>query len=166
MAALWERFKAGELSPEQSAWFEPRPAEELYDTHADPDEVNNLADDPAYNDELERMRSALDAWLRRTPDLSDMAEVDMARSMWPDGTAPVTPPPEVRRISASRFALYESVPGASLAWRAPGDEWQVVHPGEPIEAGSGATVIVKSVRYGWRESDEAELKLDNVGNGT
>ncbi|MEJ2298633.1 MAG: sulfatase [Woeseiaceae bacterium] len=166
MAALWERFRAGELSPEQSAWFEPRPAEALYDTHADPDEVNNLADDPAYKDVLERMRSALNAWLRRTPDWSDMAEIDMARSMWPDGTAPVTPPPEVRRISASRFALYEGVPGASLAWRVPGDDWQVVYPGEPIEAGSGAAVIVKSVRYGWRESDEAELKLDNVDNGT
>jgi N-sulfoglucosamine sulfohydrolase len=164
MQALWEHYDAGKLTPEQAAWFEPRPAEELFDTLEDPDEVRNLASDPEYSAVLERMRSALDDWLRRTPDMSEMAEIDMARSMWPDGVAPVTPMPQVERISADTFAMKPAVSGASLAWRAPGGEWQVVLPEQPIDAAPGDTVIIKSVRYGWQESGEARVTLEIVEN--
>jgi N-sulfoglucosamine sulfohydrolase len=40
-----------------------RPAEELYDLSADPDEVTNLAADPARADDLKRMHAALDEWM-------------------------------------------------------------------------------------------------------
>lgn len=159
MTALWEQYEMGELAPEQAAWFEPRPAEELYDTLEDPDEVHNLATDPAYADVLRRMRAALDAWLENTPDMSDISEAEMARSMWPDSTAPKTPPPRVARIAANRFVMHEGVEGASLAWRTPSGDWQIAAPGVPIETGDASRVIVKSVRYGWQASDEEELEL-------
>ncbi|MCK4855678.1 MAG: sulfatase, partial [Bacteroidales bacterium] len=45
----WEKaYLNGECNPEQSRFFETKPFEELYDRAADPWEVNNLADDPAY----------------------------------------------------------------------------------------------------------------------
>jgi len=39
-----------------------RPPEELYDTLADPYEINNLASDPRYRSDLERLSGALDGW--------------------------------------------------------------------------------------------------------
>lgn len=41
----------------QNRFWEPKPVEELYDTQNDPWEVNNLADDPAYREILEEMRT-------------------------------------------------------------------------------------------------------------
>jgi N-sulfoglucosamine sulfohydrolase len=45
-----------------------RPPEELYDVAADPDQVKNLATDPMYAAELERLRSRLEKYLRETGD--------------------------------------------------------------------------------------------------
>ncbi len=45
-----------------------RPKEELYDLRKDPDEMKNLADDPAMKDVLERMRADLKAWREKTED--------------------------------------------------------------------------------------------------
>jgi len=159
MAALWEQFEAGKLNPQQAHWFEPRPAEELYDTKADPDEVQNLASNPAYADVLARLRSALDAWLEKTPDMSDISEAEMARSMWPEGTAPKTPPPRIEIVSAKSFVMHEGVEGGSLAWRTPEGDWQIASPGVAIEIGDATRVVVKSVRYGWLASDEEEVTL-------
>ncbi len=57
--AEWERlFRQGKTNAAQSAFFQPAPLEELFDLEKDPDEVNNLARDPAYRDVLVRMRQA------------------------------------------------------------------------------------------------------------
>jgi arylsulfatase A-like enzyme len=61
---------AGKLSPAQADVFaRPRPAEELYDTQNDPHELNNLASDPKYQRELNRLRAALDRWAADTGDV-------------------------------------------------------------------------------------------------
>lgn len=46
-----------------------RPAEELFDLETDPDEVVNLATDPAYAELLLKLRSTLEAWQKQTGDL-------------------------------------------------------------------------------------------------
>jgi uncharacterized sulfatase len=45
-----------------------RPAEELYDLSADPDELKNLAADPARAPDLDRMRAALAEWMKTRHD--------------------------------------------------------------------------------------------------
>ncbi|KAJ5259620.1 hypothetical protein N7478_012601 [Penicillium angulare] len=45
-----------------------RPPEELYDLQNDPNEVNNLVDDPDYTSVLTTLRSKLETWQRRTED--------------------------------------------------------------------------------------------------
>lgn len=45
-----------------------RPAEELYDLSADPDETHNLAADPAHAATLARLRADLDAWMTANDD--------------------------------------------------------------------------------------------------
>ena len=73
--------REGELTPEQSAFFEPAPPEALYDLSVDPEETNNLAGDPQHRNDLLRMRSKLTERLKQWPDLSFMTElyvIDMA----------------------------------------------------------------------------------------
>ena len=60
--------EAGELTRGQAAPYGPRVAEELYDLENDPDEVVNLAGDPAYVEVLNEMRDALDGWIEETDD--------------------------------------------------------------------------------------------------
>jgi uncharacterized sulfatase len=48
--------------------YRQRPAEELYDVRADPEEQTNLAADPKHASELSRMRTELDAWMKEQGD--------------------------------------------------------------------------------------------------
>lgn len=57
----WERAHlAGELSAVQDRFFQPKPFEELYDLLQDPDEVSNLAGEPALQAVHEHLSRALD----------------------------------------------------------------------------------------------------------
>ena len=69
-----DMYKAGKLNTAQSAFFEPRPPECLYDLEKDPHEVNNLADDPAYAAVLRQMRRLLRQRLKSMPDVGFVPE--------------------------------------------------------------------------------------------
>jgi N-sulfoglucosamine sulfohydrolase len=61
--------REGKLTPVQARLLAPtRPEEELYDLHADPFEVENLADSPEHREVLEELRAALDAWIEESDD--------------------------------------------------------------------------------------------------
>ncbi|MBV6654347.1 MAG: sulfatase-like hydrolase/transferase, partial [Mameliella sp.] len=56
----WEKaHQTGQLSEVQEQFWQLRSSEELYDTQADPHNVHNLAEDPAYANVLKRMRKDL-----------------------------------------------------------------------------------------------------------
>ncbi|MDG1938921.1 MAG: sulfatase-like hydrolase/transferase [Pseudomonadales bacterium] len=56
----WEQAcEQNRCNEAQQRFWQPRPAEELYDTKTDPWEVNNLASDPTYSKVLLSMRTAL-----------------------------------------------------------------------------------------------------------
>ena len=69
-----DMYKAGKLNAAQSAFFEPRPPECLYDLEKDPHEVNNLADDPAHMVVLRQMRGLLRQRLKSMPDVGFIPE--------------------------------------------------------------------------------------------
>ena len=74
----WQaEFLAGRCNAEQSAFWQTKPVEELYDTQADPWEVKNLAADPAYGEVLERLRAANRAHLLKTRDSGFLPEAEM-----------------------------------------------------------------------------------------
>lgn len=52
--------------------YHQRPAEELYDLHADPDEQHNLAGDPSFVQELRKLRAITDNWIRLSGDTLQM----------------------------------------------------------------------------------------------
>lgn len=65
-----ELFRAGKLSGPQLQFFQGKPVEQLFDTEADPHEINNLAGDPKHADVLQDLRSRLATQMRAMPDLS------------------------------------------------------------------------------------------------
>lgn len=72
MIAVMRRLHAeGKLNAVQDALLAPTmPAEELYDTAADPHEIHNLVDsrDPQHRAALVRLRAALEQWIVDTDD--------------------------------------------------------------------------------------------------
>lgn len=75
VAAMRAWHEAGKLDEVQSLIMqETRPREELYDVMADPNEIDNLAADPAYSGQLARMRGRLEAWMEETGDQGRVPE--------------------------------------------------------------------------------------------
>jgi uncharacterized sulfatase len=67
----WRKlFQAGKLSGPQLQFFQGKPVEQLFDTEADPHEINNLADDPKHSNALKDLRGRLATQMRAMPDLS------------------------------------------------------------------------------------------------
>ncbi len=161
---------AGELDEVQQLWLrDSRPPEELYDVQADPHEINNLADDPALRDVLDRMRSELDAWMLDIDEKGHLSEDQMVRQMWMGEEQPVTATPLIlrrndidREVEAEQDGPVEIIieagtDGASIAWTTDEGEapyWKLY--ARPIRLGPGTTTTIraKAVRYGYAESAE------------
>lgn len=76
----WEtEYKAGRLNEVQSRFWQPKPAEELYDVAADPHNIHNLASDSRYANELAQLRKANDQWLLESRDVGFIPEAILSR---------------------------------------------------------------------------------------
>jgi N-sulfoglucosamine sulfohydrolase len=74
----WEiLYNQGKCNAAQRIFWQTKPAEELYDTQNDPDEVHNLVSNPAYQDIRSRLRTALNLWLEKIQDTGFMPEGEM-----------------------------------------------------------------------------------------
>lgn len=74
----WEKaYKEGKCDETQSAFWRPKPTEELYDEIADPYEVHNLAGRPEEDETLQRLRGALHDQLVQNRDAGFLPESDM-----------------------------------------------------------------------------------------
>lgn len=73
-----EMMAAGEMDETQLIFFgDNKPAEEMYDLENDPHEIHNLADDPAYSQQLARHRRLLKDWIAETGDKGQLPESDL-----------------------------------------------------------------------------------------
>ncbi|HJT34140.1 MAG TPA: sulfatase-like hydrolase/transferase [Pirellulales bacterium] len=77
----WRRLVSeGKLDGPSALFMQPtKPVEELYDTEADPDEVDNLASSEKHRDVLDRLRGEHGRWVRETHDLGFLPEAEMWR---------------------------------------------------------------------------------------
>ena len=67
--AMRQWHAQNKLNPDQARIMaDTRPLEELYDLTTDPDELNNLAEDPNYRDTLAQLRNQLIDWQAKTGD--------------------------------------------------------------------------------------------------
>lgn len=77
---VWHRlFVEGKLDAAQAAFWETKPAEELYDLSNDPYQTRNLADSRAHAEELRRLKGAQQEWCRRIRDVGFLPEGEMHR---------------------------------------------------------------------------------------
>lgn len=75
---ILEQREAPAMKPFFDINFAKRPAEELYDLRQDPDQVKNLAADPAMAEMRSKLSDRVDAWMRKTAD----PRVDPAFDAW------------------------------------------------------------------------------------
>ncbi|MBL6705523.1 MAG: sulfatase [Planctomycetaceae bacterium] len=76
----WEaHHRAGKTDAITGRFFGTKPMHELYDTSVDPDNVNNLVDDPKYADEVARLSKALDEWQVRNFDSGLLPESEIVK---------------------------------------------------------------------------------------
>jgi len=85
---IWQQLAdEGKLTDPQAQFMTmTKPSEELYDTQADPWEINNLAADPEHRVELDRLRHALRIWMHEIRDLGLLSEADLRTRF--DGQSP------------------------------------------------------------------------------
>ena len=86
--AEWRKLhKAGKLNTAQRQFFEPRPAEQLFDLSKDPHEVNDLSKNPEHLEVLLDMRQRMTAKVKGINDLSFYPESHMVAHALEDGIA-------------------------------------------------------------------------------
>jgi hypothetical protein len=163
MAAMQDLLRVRDqqnLDPVQSLWFQPtKPAEELYDTETDPHEVRDLASAPAYRPQLERLRAALDGWLRETGDRPGRPETELIESLWPGGVQPKTAAPAIAWRDG-RVTLECPTGGSAVAYQVDG---RGLRPGhwllytEPFAARSGSVITATANRVGYAPSGEVRF---------
>ena len=185
MEELLERAASGNLEGAEQWFDDTRPAEELYDLHADPHETENLVGDPAHTEALDRLRTALDDWRDRVDDAGDVAETEMVHSRYEGGDRPTTATPvfvpnapgnrerepvsgTVELDGPATLSLYCATQGASVGYRVePADTGDAHHDSDhwelytgPVDLPAGETTVrAKAVRYGYAESDETTLTV-------
>lgn len=78
ITGVWEAWKSSEESDPKAAFlinrFVHRPEFEFYDIENDPWEMNNLANNPEYQDRIKKMKEALKKWMKQQGDKG--AEMD------------------------------------------------------------------------------------------
>jgi hypothetical protein len=173
----WLRLQAERtLTGPAALWMRTsRPAEELYDTKADPHQLANLADAPAHRATLERMRRAVTDWMTRTGDQGLITEAEMIQRMWPGGQQPATAQPYIvprrstdtpSRMATRTFAepmevvIYVPTQGASIGYATedgPDAKWRL-YTG-PILVDRPVTIRAKAIRYGYKESEETKTSF-------
>ncbi|NRA37845.1 MAG: sulfatase-like hydrolase/transferase [Planctomycetes bacterium] len=179
MQEMWRVHLAGEANEAQDCMFKPRPSEELYDCHEDPHELNNLANDPEYAEQLSTLRCAVDDWMIETNDMGHISESEMVAKWYPNGERPTTAAPLFIPINAEiggqlpaesqqelkgpcYVQLYSATQGASLSYTLDeGDEatWHLYS--QPILLSAGKHKIrARSVRIGYFESEVTQCNLN------
>ena len=76
----WEQHhQDGKTDSVTGRFFGTKPMEELYDTSVDPDNVNNLIDNPDYAQDIARLSTALDQWQRDIFDSAFLPESEIVK---------------------------------------------------------------------------------------
>ena len=77
---VWKAlYDQGKLHPPQTYFWEPKPAEELYDLQSDPDEVHNLASSADHQAVLNELRQAHREHVLAVRDAGFLSEAEMHR---------------------------------------------------------------------------------------
>ena len=151
-------YQAGRLNNDQAYWFrETKTEEEVYDCLNDPYNLNNLAGAPGHDSIKSRLSAAMDQFLAEVGDRSEVPELEMYYSMWPNGVQPVTATAEAS-YHEQQLLLTCPTAGASIAYlvnpdgRLDFDSGWKLYTG-PIDIAQDDTVYFQAHRLGFKESE-------------
>jgi N-sulfoglucosamine sulfohydrolase len=154
----------GRLNIFQMQWFRTtKPNEELFDCFADPHELNNLANNPAYNQKLQELRTEMDRWLQDINDTPNLPESELIKKLWNyNENQPKTKEPKVV-FTQNKVSIACDTEGASIGYKIKTNKesfpktWQVYK--SPFIAPKNAELIIMAHRIGYRASNIVNLKV-------
>ncbi|MDC1402660.1 sulfatase [Flavobacteriaceae bacterium] len=158
----------GKLNDIQSQWFRNnKPKEELFDCETDPDELNNLALDSAYQEKLNELSLEMDSWLVSIDDNPNLSEKKLIEKLWSGNhSQPKTSEPLISSENA-KIVLSCETDGSSIGYKIIKEgvndpkSWNIYQ--EPITMLKGDKLVAKAHRIGFISSktvsiSETELK--------
>ncbi len=160
----------GKLNERQMMWFRPtKPVEELYDVENDPDEFNNLADNPLYKSKLEELRKAHLDWQAKYGDKGFIPEKELVAQMLPNGQQPMAQKPKII-IKKNTVVIKCDTEGASIVYKIENTQagmqktdsryiarWQVYT--KPFKVEKADKIVAISTRIGFKQSEEQVLEV-------
>ena len=159
MQRMLELYALDSLNEIQKIWFKvPREVEEFYDVENDPDEVHNLIYDPAYKDDIDRLRNEYNKWDTKYNELWKLPEKEAMKIFYPDGKQQVVSAPIISQTPEGVFLQCETL-GVSFAYQINGKGYSENHwflYSKPIRAKKGDKITVIAVRAGFRNSETIE----------
>ena len=157
----------GKLNDVQMQWFrDHKPKEELFDCIADPHEIHNLANDPAYKDKLEELSTEMDRWIATIGDQPNLPEDQLITKLWNGAeNQPITSQPTVE-VSNGKVTIVCSTEGASIGYKvkskdgAVSKSWEIYQ--KPFMVPNKAELIVQAHRIGFKPSKIIEVKENHL----
>lgn len=151
----------GKLNEIQAQWFrESKAPEELFDCNADPHELNNLANNPAYKEKLDELSAEMDRWIKEIGDQPNLPEAKLIEQLWNGAeTQPVTANPVIESANG-KMAISCSTKGASIGYKIVIKDgvvpkaWTVYQ--KPFVMPHGAKLRTKAHRIGFKASKVIE----------
>ena len=145
----------GKLNEIQMQWFRnSKPNEELFDCHADPYELNNLADNPVYKEKLIELRVEMDRWLKEVGDVPNLPERELINKLWSGSNSkPLTAKANVVVDNNGKVVLTCDTPGASIAYKIKSvkgkltNDWNLYQ--SPFSIDKNSEILIKSHRIGY-----------------
>ena len=148
----------GTLTASQKIWFEKIPEVQLYDLWRDPNEVQNLANKESMFSKKSELEDALDDWIKENDVYANLLEDDLSEKFWPNAKQPITDIPVFH--NDGEFLIVENTNrsnGASIGYSYDGKKWKVYSG--PIKTYPRKNIFLKSVKYGWRESEVVKIEF-------
>ena len=148
-----------ELNSDESYWFRlKKTKEELYDCENDPENLNNLINDPQYKNKIDELSKAMDIWIEKVGDKGAIPEKQMVLEMWPNGVQPITDLPIIKRHK-NTVKLSCPTKGASIGYIISNEEikpnlnsgWTHYH--QEIILKKSQYIYVMAQRIGYKESE-------------
>ena len=163
MMDILEKRDAGELDDVQMSYFvAPRPLEEFYDVASDPHNINNLINDPAYREEIDRMRDSYDQWIHDYNEMWFWPEQQLSEFFQPGGVQRVADKPVFVADDNGKVSIYCPLEGASIAYKVNGKGFSPKHwmlYTGPFECKPGDKIEAVAVRVGYKQSPTVEMVL-------
>ena len=98
------------------------------------------------------LRKALQQQFDAIGDSSRIPELEMLEQIWPGGVQPTTAPPTIEKVADNTVILKPAATHDSIGYQIDSGRWLAYAPGQSLQLPAGATLQVKAVRYGWKDS--------------